>query len=238
MLILVHALTVPPLAALGAVGGALWPRSELASRVARGWGRIALATCGARVTATGMERLTAHGPGVVVADHTSAVDIFLYCSLLPLPFRMVAKKQLFRIPLFGWALSAAGYVPVERTGGRRDVARLRALRWDVDRRALIAFFPEGTRSKNGRLLPFKKGAFATAIREQIPVTPVAIIGAHRVQPAGGIRVSAGPVEFRVLPPCPTVGLSAVDVERLRDQVHEQIRAQLPDDQQPLPQTAS
>ncbi len=236
LVLLVNLFAMPPLAFTGLVGVLLWPRSEMVNRVARVWGRLCLAAAGARVTATGLERMRAARPGVVVANHTSALDIYLCASFVPTPYRMVAKKQLFRIPIFGWALSASGYVPLERTGTRKDYARLAQLPWDRERRALICFFPEGTRSPDNRLHRFKSGAFVTAIREQVPVVPVAIIGAHRVIPARRLSACAGPVEFRVLEPHATTGLTLADAERLRNEIHDQIMAALPPDQQPAGQS--
>lgn len=232
LVLLVHLIAMPPLALFGTLVTLVWPRSEMVNRVARVWGRLAFLAAGADVLATGLDRLSAARPAVVVADHTSALDIYLFSALLPIPYRMVAKRELFRIPVFGWALSAAGYIPLERTAGRRDIKRLSRLRWDPQRRALIAFFPEGTRSPDGRMRRFKRGAFATAVREQVPVVPVAIIGAHRVTPARRLSAYKGHVEFRVLEPRTTTGLSFADLDQLRDEIHDRIAAALPADQRP------
>ena len=232
LVLAVHLLAMPPLALGGTVVALLWPRSEMVGRVAHLWSRLTLAAAGARVTVTGRERLQAHRPAVVVANHTSALDVFLFCSLLPIPFRMVAKKQLFRIPFLGWAIAAAGFVPLERTGGRKDLDRLASVRFDPARGEVIGFYPEGTRRRDGRLGSFKKGAFVTAIREQVPIVPVAIIGARRVLQPGSLRARAGSVEFRVLEAEPTAGLTIADADSLRDRVRARIAQALPPDQLP------
>lgn len=228
---------MPVLAGFGTICTLVYPPSEMVPRVARAWARMTLRTMGVRVRFVGEDRLHATRPAVAVSNHTSAVDIYLFCAYLPIPFRMVSKASLFRIPVFGWALRAAGFVPLERSGGRRDIERLAGIRWDRARRAVIGFYPEGTRSRTGRMGRFKKGAFVTAIREQIPVLPIAIEGAHRVQPSGAFRFRPGEVVVRVLEPIPTLGMTDADRDRLCRMAEERIATALPEEQRPQPATA-
>lgn len=229
---LVHIFVMPPLALFGTLVMLVAPRTEMVPRVARAWSRVALRAAGVRVTIHGRERLEATRPAVVVMNHTSAIDIYVACGYLPIPFRMVAKEQLFRIPIFGWALRVAGFVPLERSGGRADLRRLKGIRWDKRRRAVICFFPEGTRSRDGRLARFKRGAFAVALRERLPVLPVAIVGACKIQAARGWRIAPGEVEVRALPPLDGAVSGDADRDALCDAARALILEALPDDQRP------
>lgn len=232
LLFLVQLLVMPWLALLGMLLTLIAPRTEGVDRAARVWAWCCLHASGARVRIEGRERLENAGPAVVVANHTSSQDIYLFCRFLPIPFRMVAKESLFRIPFLGWAIRAAGFVPLERSGSRKDLSRLNRINWGTSRRAVIGFFPEGTRSLDGRLHPFKKGAFLTAIRDQVPILPIALVGVSKLQKAGSLRVFATPVVMKVLDPIPTTGLSPHDRDRLADLAYAQIEAALPPEQLP------
>jgi 1-acyl-sn-glycerol-3-phosphate acyltransferase len=231
---LFNLVAVPVFGSVGVIGHLLFPRAESVGRAARAWGRLALAVAGARVEVDGVERVRALQRAVLVANHSSAVDIYLLTSRFPSPYRIVAKEALFKIPFFGWALRAGGGVPLERTGSRRDIERIEAMSRRLPETGYVVFFAEGTRSQDGRLRRFKKGAFLTAIREQMPVVPVAIRGAYKIQRARSIAVRPGCVELRFLEPIATEGMSAADRDALADLTFERIAAALPDDQKPRP----
>ncbi len=227
----IHMTVVPPMASAGALAELLFRGCEGVPRVARPWSRWVLRVAGVRLVFRDFERL--RGPAVVVMNHCSAFDIYLACGYLPIPFRMVAKESLFRIPVFGWALSVGGFIPLERRGRRTDVRRISALPWDPRRSAVVCFFPEGTRSLDGRLRRFKKGAFVAALHEKVPVIPVAISGTQRIQPPGRFAVRPGIVEVRVLDPIDTAELGPEDRDRIAELAYERILAALPPEQRPL-----
>ena len=184
------------------------------------WSRALLAAAGARVRYHGRRHAFEHSPCIFIANHQSMVDIWVMLSLVPPETRFVAKQELFRIPIFGWALKATGCIPVNR--GRHTEA-IRSLDLAAERiRAgrSVVLFPEGTRSRDGSLQPFKKGAFHLALQAGVPVVPVAITGSFDVVPTGELRVTPGPVEVYVEPPVDVARFSPQDPKRLLSEVQE------------------
>jgi 1-acyl-sn-glycerol-3-phosphate acyltransferase len=162
----------------------------------RAWGPWGLWLAGAR---TAVERLPAlpDGPLVFACNHESALDIWVAFKVLPRSFRFVAKQELFRIPVFGAYLRLGGHVPVDRGNRARAVQSLRHAGEAVRAGTSLVFFPEGTRSKDGRVHPFKKGPFVVAMEAGVPVVPVAISGSGRVTPKEAIAVVPGTIRVAV-----------------------------------------
>lgn len=231
LLILYHLTVMILLAVSGLILHLFIPKKHPILRLGRIWARGALLVCGARVRPFNLEKMK--GPALVVSNHTSAVDIYLMCGYFPIPYAVVVKEQLIRIPFFGWAIRAGGAVPLERTGGRRDIERLEEVGTALAEGRVVNFFAEGTRSKDGRLSRFKKGAFVTAIRHGVPVIPVVIGGSHRIQRPGSLKVHSGEVTLTVLEPLSVQGLTYEQRENLQEEVHSRIAASLPLDQQPV-----
>jgi 1-acyl-sn-glycerol-3-phosphate acyltransferase len=171
------------------------------------WARILLAAAGARVTVHGLSHLRTHDPCVFIANHLSIVDVWVMLTIVPPNTRFVAKRELFRIPIFGWALASTGCISIDRTNRGRAIRSLRAAGERIRAGRSVVLFPEGSRSRDGRLAPFKKGAFHLAVQAGVPVVPVAITGSFQVDPPGTLRVTPGPVEVFVEPP--------IDVEPYR-----------------------
>ncbi len=166
------------------------------------------------------------GPYVVVANHQSLLDIVLL-SRLPREMKWVGKEELFKIPWIGWMLRLTGDIAVRRgdsESGGEAVARAKAY---LSRGMSVMIFPEGTRSRDARLLPFKKGAFRMAIDAGVPVLPVAVWGTAAGMRKGGMGVAACDAVATILPPVPTQGLTQADATRLRDQVRAAMAAVLP-----------
>jgi len=164
---------------------------------------------------------------VVIANHESTADPFLL-SWLPWDMRWVAKEELFRPPLTGWALRLGGDIKLRR--GRGDSVRAmmneceRALAGGIP----IMLFPEGTRSKDGELLPFKDGAFHLAIKAGVPVLPVAIAGTRQMRPKNSRWFGRARACAKILEPISSEGLGSSDVAALRDRCRDAIAAALPD----------
>lgn len=159
---------------------------------------------GVHVKVTGLEHLDGR-PCVFVANHQSHFDIAAILGFVPGINRFTAKKELFREPVLGLVMATMGMIPVDRENPEKTVDRLKRLR--ADGHSLV-FFPEGTRSRDGVLGPFKKGAFVTAMELGLPVVPVAVRGTDAIMPAGGyLSILPGNVELRILEPVETAGLS-------------------------------
>ena len=169
------------------------------------------------------------GPFVVVANHQSLLDIVLL-SRMPREMKWVGKEELFKIPWIGWMLRLTGDIAVRRgdsESGGEAVAKARAY---LERGMSVMIFPEGTRSRDARLLPFKKGAFRLAIETGVAVLPVVLSGTAEGFQKGGTTVGPCDAVARILPPVPTRGLTQADAGALRDRVRAAFVATLPPDQ--------
>jgi 1-acyl-sn-glycerol-3-phosphate acyltransferase len=170
------------------------------------WSRLGLWLAGAKLEVVRMPAVPP-GPVIFASNHESALDIWVLFRALPRGFRFIAKQELFRLPVFGWYLAMGGHIPVDRSNRTRAVASLRHAGETVRAGTSLVVFPEGTRSRNGRVQPFKKGPFVVAHEAGVPVIPVAISGSGAITPSkvvavhpGTIRVAAGdPVDPRAFP---------------------------------------
>ncbi len=184
-----------------------------------------------KVTVTGRERIPWNAPAVLVANHLSLLDILVLYGLFR-PYKWVSKASIFRIPFIGWNMRLNDYVGLRR-GDRESIKRMMAHgRAHLAARSPLLIFPEGTRSPDGVLQPFKDGAFRLACEADCPVVPVAISGTYDGLPKHGIllrnRMNA---RVRVLEPLHPADFGH-DVARLRDAAHDAIAAVLPVELQP------
>jgi 1-acyl-sn-glycerol-3-phosphate acyltransferase len=173
---------------------------RLVQRVAYLWGRSLLWVCGINCTVKGLELLTPGQPYVFAANHQSQFDIMVLFTTLPGEFVYLAKKPLFKIPVFGQAIARMGCIPVDRTNLQSAIKSLNRAAQLVRSGRSVTVFPEGTRSATGHLLPFKKGSFVMATQSGQPIVPVSISGTRFIQPRGFIRVKPGPVKVVIGPP--------------------------------------
>jgi len=164
----------------------------------------------------GLEHLDGGGPFVFTPNHQSHLDILALLGFLPGRTRFAAKKELWRHPVVGGVLDTLDMVPIDRDDPNVAVAALDKA--DGEAGSLVVF-PEGTRSRDGRLREFKKGAFVLAIRTAMPVVPVVCRGTRRLMPRGSrLTVVPGPVEILIEEPIPTRGLRYEDREDLAARV--------------------
>ena len=172
----------------------------LAQRAARLWGRALLWVGRISVQVEGLENLVPGQNYVFAANHRSNFDIYVLLAVLPGTFAFVAKKSLFRIPVFGQAIHRLGCVPVDRENIQQAIRSLNDAAARVRQGKSMLIFPEGTRVATPELLPFKKGVFIMALKAGQPVVPVAVNGTRFIQPRGAIRVRPGPVQVVIRPP--------------------------------------
>ena len=183
------------------------------------WSKVMLATAGARVSYHGLAHAGAHSPCIFIANHQSMVDIWVMLGLVPPNTRFLAKRELFRIPIFGWALAATGCIAVNR-GNRTEAIRSLGLAAERIRSGRsVVLYPEGTRTRHGSLQPFKKGAFHLALEAGVPIVPVAITGSFHVMPPRTLRVRPGAVHVWIEPPVDVAPFRPADHQGLRDVVH-------------------
>lgn len=168
---------------------------------------------------------------VVVPNHQSLVDA-LAVARLPREMKWIGKASVFRIPWLGWAFRLAGHVPVLRGDRPSGSAALARLRRYLDAGIPVGLFAEGSRSRDGALLPFRAGPFKLAIDAGVPVVPVAIAGAGDAMAPDGFAIRPSRMRVRILPPLATAGLGPGDVERLREETRARIAAALAELERP------
>ena len=190
-----------------------------------GWSREVLSAAGTPVVAEGLDQIPTDRPVMYASNHSSMFDIWTLFATLPGSVRFVAKEELFKIPLLGRAMRAAGHIPIVRTARKKAFeAYDAAARTIREGTSSIIVFPEGTRSPTRELLPFKNAPFALAIAAQVPVVPVYVHSTFDILPKGGWRLRPRPIRLLVGTPIPTTGLGASDREQLRDDVRAAIVA--------------
>jgi 1-acyl-sn-glycerol-3-phosphate acyltransferase len=190
------------------------------------WGRRCMQLTGTRVRVEGLEHVP-QGPCIMVANHQSHFDVPLLFAHIRKHVRFIAKRELFRIPVFGQALRLSGNVEVDRRGGQSDRDTLGRAIPVVQAGTTILFFPEGTRSQDGALRPFKKGASVLALLAQVPVLPLAVAGTRHILPKSSRTVRHGcPVGLVVGRPIPTEGLTLEARDALTQQCHTTVASLL------------
>ena len=187
-------------------------------RVARAWARTLLRVSGVRVHVEGLEHVDPGGSYVFIANHLSYMDTPVVLAHIPAQFRFLAKRGLFQIPFLGQHLSRAGHIPGPREDPRASVKTMqRAAETIQSKKNSLLIFPEGGRSHDGVMRPFKEGGAYIAIRAGVPVVPVAIIGTRAVLPYGAGVVKPGFVTLRILEPIATANLTLKDRGKLTEQ---------------------
>ena len=194
---------------------------------ARLWARLSLFLAGARVTLAGAEHIPA-GPAIFMSNHQSNFDILTLLAIMPCQIYWVAKKELFDIPIFGASMRRGGYIPLDRSDGRRALKSMDSAAAIIRSGKSVVMFPEGTRSRDLQLLPFKRGGFLLALRAGVPVVPVTINGSGRVNPAGRTRLYRGEISVTLHPALlPSTQLSRAEAEKqLLEQVRDSISSAL------------
>ncbi len=172
------------------------PRGSSITWCARTWGRLWLAASGIRVETSWEEGLDPKGDYIFLSNHASWFDIPALLMTLPGRVRFAAKRGLFQIPIFGWALAAGGFIPVDRHDRKRAQAALTAAQVGLAEGGSMLFFPEGTRSEDGRILPFQRGGFLLALKTGLPIVPVGVEGSHKAMRKGVFWVRPGRIHVR------------------------------------------
>ena len=180
----------------------------------RWWARVLEAVTGVRHEVVGIENIPQASACVVISNHCSHVDGPLLILALPAPIYFVIKQELTRIPVWGATALRVGFIAVDRSDSMRSRRQLESAAEAVRGGRWVAVFAEGTRSRNGELLPFKKGGFRLAVDAQVPILPVAVNRSRRLMPKGALAARPGTVEIVIGQAIPTAGLSRGSVPEL------------------------
>lgn len=162
-------------------------------KLARLWARIILFLSGVKVEVKGVENVLVDRPQIFMSNHQSGFDIFIVLAFVPGQFRWIAKKELFRIPVFSQAMKKAGYIEIDRQHHDRAMESLKIAAQKIREGKSVMSFPEGTRSQDGRIKAFKQGMFHLALQARVPIVPITIIGASEIMPKRKIRVNPGKI---------------------------------------------
>jgi len=194
--------------------------------VGRIWARSILLMSRVRVSVQGLHHLDPRVTYILMVNHQSMFDILVLQGELFFQFRWLAKKELFHIPLFGPAMARAGYVSIDRSNPRSAHKSLLAAAQKIAQGVSVVVFPEGSRSQDGEIGPFKPGGFHLAVRAGRPIVPVVICGTHDVMPKGSLRISPGRVTVSINPPIETASYAKGDKNRLMEMVRSVMKQDL------------
>ena len=215
-----------PLASATIFVAAVRSTSPLIDRITNLWARSLLAAAGIDLHTEGVERVDLSQRYILVSNHYSYFDIPCIFAAIRQPIRFMAKISLFKIPIFGWALARAGFIPIDRKNRRTAVKSFDLAARRIRQGNTIVVFPEEGRSRTREMRPFQRGGFLLALKSELPILPVAVDGTHDVMPAGTFRIKPGRVTVKVGHVIPTAGLSLRDKERLAEMSREQIEKML------------
>ena len=179
------------------------------------WARWVIWSTGIQYEIDGLDNLNLDKQYIFMSNHESALDIVLGVAAIPSNLVFLAKKELFRVPVFGWAMEAAGMIKIDRENpeiARKSVSEAVEILMHSSFSTLI--YPEGTRSNGEELLPFKKGGFILAIRTQLPVVPITILGAGNVLPKGTLAIKKSHIKMIIDNPIPTLEMDINDKDQL------------------------
>ena len=188
--------------------------------VSKLYSRIALFVLGVTVTCRGLENIDARKAYVFMSNHVSHADSPALASVIPHPLHWVFKKELSTIPVFGWVLLACGQVMVDRSAPDKSKAAMEEALSGLSGNNSVMIYPEGTRSRDGNLQPFKKGGFWMALQVGLPIVPVRVSGSRNIVAADTLRVRPGIITVEVFPPIETRGKTPSDIPDLMNRVRE------------------
>lgn len=199
-------------------------RGNVAHRVARQWARSILFVSRVPVDVSGLEHIPQGRSCILMANHQSNFDIPVLLGRLPMQFRWLAKQELFRIPIFGRGMRGCGYISIDRSNRKLAFASLREAARKIREGVSVMIFPEGTRSEDGKIRPFKKGGFVLAVDAGVPIVPVVIYGTRSIMPKGRLMIQSQGVRMQMLAP-----IDASEYTRkTKDELMEKVRASICD----------
>jgi len=196
---------------------------RLQHRVAVRWARMVLAICMVKVDVQGGQNLDERQSYVFCSNHFSLIDTPVMFGSMPREFRILARHNLWRIPFLGWHLNRAGHIPVRRENPRAAARNVGQAAEKVSAGYSILLFPEGGRTREPVMRRFKPGAAHIAIRAQVPIVPMALIGTRKILPPSSAHLHPGHAVLRIGVPIPTEGLESGNALALMAQVQEEVK---------------
>ncbi|HON58046.1 MAG TPA: lysophospholipid acyltransferase family protein [Smithella sp.] len=199
---------------------------NLAFNISKLWAWTMLIVTGVKVRIRGREKIREGISYVIISNHQSQFDILALVTSLKIQFRWIIKKELLRVPLFGWALYAAKNVFIDRGNREQAIASINKAVNRLPRGVSIMVFAEGTRSKDGKLQKFKKGGFTIAIERKMPILPIAVKGSRAILPKGSLIFRSGTIEVVVCDPIPSDSYTHESIDELIQETRRVIEEEL------------
>ncbi|BCG49110.1 Acyl-CoA:1-acyl-sn-glycerol-3-phosphate acyltransferase [Citrifermentans bremense] len=212
------------LCSLAAVIGGLFDGSgRVGHACARMWSLGSLFASRIRLEVNGLNHVPPEGPVIYMGNHQGNFDIFALTLAIPRLFSWIAKEELFKVPVFGAAMRRAGYIPLDRSDGRKALKSMKQAAERIASGTSVVIFPEGTRTKDGKLLPFKRGAFLLAAKAGVPIVPFTINGSWAINPRNRLELWPGTISVSFGAP---IAVKPGAEGELMEQVREAIAARL------------
>lgn len=210
------------LAAIGILSCFVIPSGNGVLILARFWARLLLRICRVRVEVHGREKIRPPGPYLFFSNHQSQFDILAAVVTIPIQFRVLAKRELLYIPVFGWVIALAGFIGIDRTNREKAIKSLDRAAARIRKGTSLLIYAEGTRSPDGNLLPFKKGGFVLAIQAGVPVIPITIRGSREILPKKSLTIRPGTITVTVGDPINPREFSLENKEALMERVRAEM----------------
>jgi len=186
----------------------------------RAWSWLIMKTILSPVKVTGLDRIDTSKPHVYGVNHASALDIPVLYAYLPFQFRIVFKKELLSYPIVGWQLKRSGQVCIDQQKPTNSIAAIRSAVKSLKAGMPLVIFPEGGRTPDGDIKPFLPGAFFLAIKAQVDIVPVALVGTYELLPMNTYHIKCRPLQMRVGEPISTAGMTMRDLEAVSAKVRK------------------
>jgi len=219
----INAVIIIVCSALSILDIPLFQKGKFSSKIEKLWARLVLKASGVRVEVSGTEHINKNKSYIFIANHLSMFDIPATVAAIPNTIKMLTKKELFRIPLFGWALYAGRHIRIDRQKRESAIQSLdeavnRIKKEDIS----VLVYAEGTRSPDGKIKTFKKGAFILGIKSGIPIVPVTIVGSREIVPKKSLKINRGTITIYIDNPVETKNLTLNDKSELLERVYNTI----------------
>ena len=204
--------------------GLINPYSKSTNAIVRFWARSLLRISGIKIKVIGLDKIDPAQSYVFMSNHQSTFDIMTCLAVLPGAARFLAKKELFRIPIFAQGMKAVGMIPIDRSNSKKARASLDKAVEEIKNGVSVIIFPEGTRTRDGNIQPFKKGGFILAIKGGIPIAPMVLTGAMQVMQKKDLHLQKGSISIEFLDPIDTSNFSYTQRNELIDNIRDKIIA--------------
>jgi len=204
------------------VAGLFDPTGRVMHWFSRAWSWLIMKTIRSPVKVTGLDKIDASKPHIYASNHGSALDIPVLYVNLPFQFRIAFKKELLSYPVIGWQLKRSGQICIDQQNPSHSISSIRAALKGLKRGLPLVIFPEGGRTPDGEIKPFLQGAFFLAIKAQVDVVPIALVGTFELLPMDTYHIKSRPLEMRVGAPIATAGLTMKDLPALSARVQKSL----------------